>query len=854
MKKINSTVVLLLICLIISWNLSIFAVEGPCEEDDDDKKRVLFISSYSPSFPTFFGQLDGLSEVFDDKCVYMDVEFMDSKRFYNEENYEKFYSLLKYKVENLDKYDLIIAGDDNALEFVMNKVELFPDQPIIFMGVNNNDMAYNYLSSHRVSGVIEEVSFKGTIEIAKILKPNANKIVGIFDGTVTGQGEKKQFYNITDDYESFSFEDIDISNMTYDDFKKEVRLLDDKYIIIYGSALKDSEEKVLTYAESASLILRETDQPIFCLHEFGLDYGFVGGEVISFFRRGVSTAELAWKILNNEKVESEILLNDYIKIMDYDLIEKYNFNEKIIPKDIILLNKDENILKLMLPYIFMVFFVVLAETILIIYLRNNRKKRKKAEIQLEKSNLDLIKVNEKVVSKNLELTESNVRIKLAFEQIEEQKQKIYELIYIDGLTKVKNRLAITEKIKEWLNIYDKSNDNRYAILFIDIDNFKYVNDTFGHAFGDKIIIETANRLISIENDDVQIGRFGGDEFLVIIRYINQDDVADYINKIERLFSKSISIENISLYLTISIGTSLFPIHGITCEELIKKADMALYEAKDTGKNRAVVYNQKMVESLEDKVSFQSAIRKGFSNNEFYLNYQPYYDLNKDIFIGAEALIRWNSPDLGMVSPLKLIEASEEMGLIVEIGEWVLEESFNFAKMINDLSGRKIMISVNISPIQLVHPNFIEFIRNLIEKTGVDTSYIYLEMTESTLFEFWGENEHILNILNEMGLCIALDDFGTGFSSLSYFRDITASVLKIDKSFINNIESDKFDRYTIELIINLAHSKDLFVVAEGVENEEQVAILRNLNCDIIQGYYYAKPSSKSETGKLLLDNN
>jgi len=260
----------------------------------------------------------------------------------------------------------------------------------------------------------------------------------------------------------------------------------------------------------------------------------------------------------------------------------------------------------------------------------------------------------------------------------------------------------------------------------------------------------------------------------------------------------------------------------------------------------------MIEDLEDKVLFQSYVRKAYNNKEFHMNYQPHFDVSKGRFTGVEALIRWKSAELGYVSPLKLIQASEEMGLIVDIGRWVLEEACIFSKKINQRLDESIVVAINISSVQMLHPDFIRELELIIEKTNVNPNNLCLEMTETTLFEFPEGNEHIITKIKSMGLEIALDDFGTGYSSLSYFKDIPASTIKIDKVFIDNMVNNEFDNYTVKMIIDLAHHKNLSVIAEGVEEEEQSELLKNMSCDIIQGYYYSKPLMASEVMELLLN--
>ena|GEM_PF-575782 len=857
MIKIKKNILYIILIFTVILSCSILSYADEPDSIDLSDKRVLFISSYSPSFETFFYQVEGLKSILDVNNVTLDIEFMDTKRFYTEENYSNFYNSLKYKLDNSDAYDVIIVGDDNALIFVEEFEELFTGLPVIFLGINDIEMARSMSMKSNMTGVLEMVSIEGTLELAKLLQPDAKRVVALTDATNTGQAVLEAYESYDSMDANLSFETLDLSTMTFNDFSLELGKLGSDDIVLLLAVHRDMTGETLSFDEGVEILLDSLDQPVYTLYEFGMGKGLIGGEVVSYRNQGSEAGELTIEVLKGKALEDmELIENTHVKMLDYSLIERYNLEDIKLTDDVVYINKEENTFVKLFPYITLGIIVIGLQFLLISYLYNNIKIRKVAEEELLdkkqeliSSNDELTTLNEEMLASNEELTTSNEKLSDAVVKIEEQKKEIFNLIYVDDLTKLKNRLAISELINKWLdNAYD---DFSYAISFLDVDNFKLINDTFGHDFGDKIIIETGQRLSTLETDRLQIGRFGGDEFLIIYKDRNMDTLSEFLYRLEELFKKPFSIDNRSLFLTISVGVAIHPIHGITSKELIKRADMALYEAKKSGKNRSIVYNQSMIENLEDKVLFQSYVRKAFNNTEFHMNYQPHFDIKKGRFTGAEALIRWKSSELGYVSPLKLIRASEEMGLIVDIGRWVLEEACLYSKSVNENVEESFVIAVNISSVQMLHPSFINDLKHIIKKTDVDPKNICLEMTETTLFEFPDSNEHIIDKIKAMGIEIALDDFGTGYSSLSYFKDIPASTIKIDKIFIDNIAGNDFDKYTAEMIINLAHHKGLLVIAEGVENEEQVELLKQMNCDIIQGYYYSKPLMASEAEVLLL---
>jgi len=460
-----------------------------------------------------------------------------------------------------------------------------------------------------------------------------------------------------------------------------------------------------------------------------------------------------------------------------------------------------------------------------------------------------ISANEELAAINEELSNLNEELTASYEEINSQDQQINALVYKDNLTGLKNRQAITETINNTLN--KNPGKQSLAIVFLDIDNFKYINDTHGHEIGDMVIKETGSRLRAHINEQVSIGRFGGDEFLILIKEnASMEAIDTVVRQLRASFVEPLVIDHNKFYLTVSMGISLYPKDGLNQNELVKKADQALYEAKDSGRNKYVVFDSSMSISLEDKLKFQSDIKTAFDNREFYLNYQPYFDAQSGKILGFEALIRWKSQSRGFVSPFELIVNAEEMGLIVDIGEWVFIEACNAAKYFNEVSSHPVTMSINISAVQLLDAGFYYSIMRIIDEIQVDPRLICLEMTETILINSLQKSSDLLTKFKNSGFKIALDDFGTGYSSLSYFKELPLSVLKIDKSFVDNIASSNYDRDLIQIMISIAHNKGITVTAEGVENQTQLDILRIKNCDAIQGYLLSMPIGEEDAVKKL----
>jgi len=409
-----------------------------------------------------------------------------------------------------------------------------------------------------------------------------------------------------------------------------------------------------------------------------------------------------------------------------------------------------------------------------------------------------------------------------YKRISAQADQINQLVYVDSLTGLKNRLAITEHIESLLYLKE-----HVGIMFLDVDNFKFINDTYGHDLGDRVIHSTGKILEQFEDDYLEAGRFGGDEFLIVMSGCDAMALESKAREIREAFIPPVLIDDKKFYLTISLGLALYPEHGKTHMELIKKADLALYEAKDAGRNRTKMYYLQMDEALEDKLTFQNAIKSAFSNEEFYLEYQPYYDATSDKIVAFEALIRWKSLDYGYVNPYKLITEAENMGIIIDLGEWIFRQACIFAR---EISGYDYKVSINISMIQLSSHDFCERLLEIANDYNVSTDKIILEMTETVLIDSIEYGVDNVEKLRQAGFCIALDDFGTGYSSLSYLKSLPVSVLKIDKAFIDHIHEDEFDKAFVKTIIHLAEFRSLTVVAEGVEYKEQLDTLMALGCN------------------------
>lgn len=432
----------------------------------------------------------------------------------------------------------------------------------------------------------------------------------------------------------------------------------------------------------------------------------------------------------------------------------------------------------------------------------------------------------------------------------EAEEKIKFMAFYDSLTKLPNRTLFMRKLDEEIE-WAKRNNSNGAVFFIDLDNFKNINDTLGHNYGDKLLVYLSKKLKRLITSEDIICRLGGDEFLLIHACSDCVEMERYAKKLLDLFDNSFEIDNKEMYVTASIGIAIYPKDGEDSSEILKNADFAMYKAKELGKNRFAFYNESIYMQLERKTNIERILRNSIGNNELMIYYQPQYDANTEEIFGFEALLRLNSIELGFISPAEFIPIAEESRYISEIDLWILKEACLQCKEWMKKGYKFKSISVNVSSVDMQKNNFLENIKKILKETKISPDIIELEITETALMTSIDYNINELNELKKSGIRIALDDFGTGYSSLNYLRSIPINTLKIDKSFIDNITTSKKEESIMNNIIEMAHTMDLKVVAEGVETSNQLKILKEKRCDYIQGYYFSRPLPPEEIEKLLL---
>lgn len=435
--------------------------------------------------------------------------------------------------------------------------------------------------------------------------------------------------------------------------------------------------------------------------------------------------------------------------------------------------------------------------------------------------------------------------KLAENALREQQSRLNYMAFHDSLTSLPNRSLFYDRIYHGLARARRA-ESKVALMLLDIDRFKNINDSLGHDAGDILLKAIAMRLNEGVRDMDTVARLGGDEFVVVLEGIHDmDDVVFVANKLLATLSRPLEISGHSISTTVSIGVSIFPEDGSDTDELLKNADIAMYKAKEAGKNNCQFYTKGMNATAVNYLLLENDLRRAVEQQQLVLYYQPQVDLRTGEMMGVEALVRWQHPDRGLVSPAHFIPLAEETGLIVPIGEWVLREACRQQKTWLDANKFVGKIAVNLSPRQFHQKNFPGKVEAILNETGLEAKYLELEITESCAMEHAGETINQLNQLKQMGMFLAIDDFGTGYSSLAYLQRFPIQKLKIDRSFINDIHDDDNDAAIAKSIIGLAHNMQMRVVAEGVENEQQADWLRDKGCDQAQGFFYAKPMTAKQ---------
>ena len=530
-----------------------------------------------------------------------------------------------------------------------------------------------------------------------------------------------------------------------------------------------------------------------------------------------------WDIINNSYYYSEKWAN-MLGYTKSDLPLKGSWRELIHPSDLAIFDNEIN------TYI------------------KSESERYKCEYRLRKKDGNYIWVSD-VGAATWSEDGIPVRMVGSHTDITEQKnlsEKIQRMAYYDSLTELPNKFTLYQDLKTLCK-----GEERFSVIFMDLDNFKSVNDMLSHSSGDSLLKNLSFDLSALVGDSCSIYRWGGDEFIFILKNVEDDiQLSAFLDNLVKFTNKSYNVDGNEIYVSASIGACMFPRDSRIPEDLIKHSDTAMYHSKSLGKNTYQIYSPDFSQKVLEQISLARDLRKALKNNEFRVYYQPRMDVKTNSLVGMEALLRWIKTDGTIISPLKFIPAAEETGLIIPIGEFVIKASCKQLKQWKDKGYSNLTVSINLSPKQIDDKNLLNVIKTSVEENEINPSNIELEITESAAIKDMNQTIALLKELKLMGINVLLDDFGTGYSSLNFLRLLPVTTIKIDKSFMDKVEEDSPEKTIVRSLISLAHDIRMKVIAEGIETPSQLSFLKDNLCDEAQGFYFSRPIPPLEFEELL----
>lgn len=518
---------------------------------------------------------------------------------------------------------------------------------------------------------------------------------------------------------------------------------------------------------------------------------------------------------------------------------QYVFRLHLLSSDV-KMNQDMN-------KIIVVSAIILFLCVVILYI--NIKKRTAAELRMKEVQQKLEENYKELETAYEVVTSTQKKLYQKYEELKVSENRNRKLAYNDSLTGLPNRNAFTEYLHTVMLHLKKK--EQYAIVYIDVDDFKEINDTLGHSYGDELLIDITYRIKQALDGEDFFARFVSDEFIILFKLkTSMEEIEQKVRKIQTVFSYPFVLASKELFVTVSIGLCVAPRDGVTVQQLLKNVDAAMNSAKEQGKNRYCYYDTNLNKKLMKRIEMQSEIRNAIEADQFKLYYQAQVDLENDRISGFEALIRWEHPQKGMIYPMDFIELAEDTGLIIPLGRWILFEACHQLKEWQQQGITDINMAVNFSARQFLDTGMVEMIQTAILETGIRPENLEIEITETVALENVEYSIEIIHQLKDMGIQVSLDDFGTGYSSMNYLKLLPVSKLKIDKSFLDTVMENESDQKIVKMIIELAQTLNLVVIAEGVEFQEQALFLKGIKCNKAQGYLYSRPVLSKDAKTLL----
>lgn len=814
--------------------------------DDDAPINIVIIHAYHVEYEWTYNQNEGIHKVlmkeFPNANVY--TEFLDWKRFPTDTTLEKKYSEFEEKYKDM-AVDLLLTTDDMGLVFALDhRKSLFNDAPVVFGGIIQSTASEIIDGRENVTGVYEKMEPEGAIDLLMTLQSEVSKLVIVHDLSESGIRTNETFINALTQFPTKVFEIEDWSNKPFDIIQRDAgELLPDTAIIFisYASSIDGVSMTANAYCQA---LYKASAVPMYSIDDHQFGSGILGGTFLSGELQGQEIAKLGSRILRGEAADelAPIVEATTYTGVDEAVARTYDIDMSSIGDDLIVINEKRSFFETYRELVIIVSVIFLSLLIFLLILLHMLHiiRRSKDKIVLQNSNLQI--AYENIQSSEEELIAQNEELQTLYTQLEFESQHDY-------LTGLNNRVALETYMKIHLNDRIKA-----IILFVDLDNFKFINNTFGHQFGDEVLVKLSQNM-SDNLQDIYIARIGGDEF-ILVKFFEAEEATlitnQFITKVNQSLSTEIFIDGQAIKMTTSMGYSLYPKDGKDFEKLLIEADTAMYHVKKHGKSASIKYSSTMSNAFQNEFLLISKLKEGLKNHDFYMVFQPILKSDGRAVVGFEALIRWKDRDLGEISPERFINLAENSGLIIPIGAFVIEQSLLFASRLVKEGYKDKKISINVSIVQLYERGFIESLLNQIDQQNIRPELVQIELTESVMIETFDITINKLNEVKKRGLSIALDDFGTGYSSLSYLHRLPIDVLKIDKSFVDDLSMDGGDFPLVDATINIGKSFGLEIVAEGVETATQCDYLIHKQCDYIQGHYYSEALKADEAIDFLSD--
>ena len=773
--------------------------------------RVVLLCSYNPQYFTYDDQIAGFNESLCENGVAYDVFFMDGKNYTTEKDRVDFDRFFRERMASSKKYDGVIACDDDAITYICScKDELFPDTPVVFIGSNDIDLATKAADLEGVTGFYENTYLSENIDIAIELMPERKTFVGFYDDSYAGRMDKAEFEEAAKEHTDYTFIGYDTSEYSIDELIGIVEGISDDSVLVYMTCYRDKDNVNHTTYELTSIFREHTGVPIIRTYDAGVGDGVLYSIGMSFEGQARDAGLLMCSILEGEDVDSYPLdlVTERNFDADFELMKKYGIDTQKLPADVHVYNR---------PMTFWDRYGRIVPSVGLIFL----------SLIFLILGIDAILYEEKRVNK--ELVESK-------NALEESHQKLQYQADHDEFLDILNRRSAVEYLRD-----RATGNDPLSVIMVDIDNFKDVNDTYGHQIADEILKYLSFELEKMsEEKGWMLFRYGGDEFLIVImdKIVSED--SEDVYGIMDIFRKAIPIGEEAVVMSCSMGIAV-PDGATFADQYIINAEIAMYEAKQRGRNRAFVYSDEMKKKIRDVNKIKAKILEAFDNDGFYMLYQPQIDLNTGKVYGYEALVRMKTE--GMY-PGVFIPVAESSGLITRIGRLTTEFAVKQLATWKEQGHELKPISVNYSSNQINDVEYVDFLRSLLEKYDIEPRFIEIEVTEGLFLEKTEQADKLFEDLRSLGIKLLMDDFGTGYSSLGYLTYIPVDFVKLDKSLVDTYLVEGKDHF-IRDMIQLMHDLDKKLIIEGVEERKQYERLKEFGGDIIQGYYFSKPISADE---------